>query len=80
MPTNDERPTTNDEAAGLSSFVLRPSSSERALALRERLMRHGILVRHFDKPGVRDCVRISIGTPEQNDALLLALEGIFHAS
>jgi len=33
----------------------------------------GILVRYFDKPGLRDCIRISVGKPEQTDALLVAL-------
>jgi len=39
------------------------------LGLKER----GILVRYFDKPGLRNKVRITIGTTEQNNALL---EGI----
>jgi histidinol-phosphate/aromatic aminotransferase/cobyric acid decarboxylase-like protein len=30
-------------------------------------------VRYFAKPGLRDKVRITIGTREQNDALLVAL-------
>ena len=37
-------------------------------------MRRGILVRYFNKPGLSDCIRFSIGTPEQNDVLLAALE------
>lgn len=39
----------------------------------EHLKSRGILVRFFDKPGQRDKVRISIGTTEENDAVLLAL-------
>jgi len=42
------------------------------LALEER----GILVRYFDKPGLRDCIRVSIGTPVQNDRFLQALHEI----
>ncbi len=38
-------------------------------ALRER----GILVRHFATPALRDGLRITVGTPEQNDALVSAL-------
>jgi histidinol-phosphate aminotransferase len=34
-----------------------------------------ILVRYFDKPGLADKLRITIGTAEQNDALLAALPG-----
>jgi histidinol-phosphate aminotransferase len=45
-----------------------------AKALKENLMRRGILVRYFSKRGLSDCIRFSIGTPEQNDVLLAALE------
>ena len=45
-----------------------------AAALKDELMRRGILVRYFNKPGLRDCFRFSIGTPEQNDVLLAAIE------
>jgi histidinol-phosphate/aromatic aminotransferase/cobyric acid decarboxylase-like protein len=31
------------------------------------------LVRHFDKPGLQDKLRITIGTAEENDQLLAAL-------
>jgi histidinol-phosphate aminotransferase len=34
----------------------------------------GILVRFFEKPGLADKVRITVGTREQNDALLAALD------
>lgn len=42
------------------------------LALRSR----GILVRHFDKDRIRDYLRITIGTKEQMEALIRALEEI----
>jgi len=35
-----------------------------------------VLVRYFDKDGLRDCIRISIGRPEQTDALLRALQHV----
>lgn len=38
-----------------------------------RLKHKGILVRFFDKPGLTDKLRITIGTAEQNDAVLEAL-------
>lgn len=48
-----------------------------AAALRER----GIIVRHFGKPErIKDHLRISIGTPEQNKELVAALEAILPAS
>ena len=45
-----------------------------AKVIKDELMRRGILVRYFNKPGLNDCIRFSIGTPEQNDVLLAALE------
>jgi histidinol-phosphate aminotransferase len=35
--------------------------------------KYGILVRYFNKPGLQDCIRISVGKPEHTDALLAAL-------
>jgi histidinol-phosphate aminotransferase len=44
-----------------------------ALAARDGLRRQGILIRYFGKAGLTDCIRVSVGTPQQNDALLAAL-------
>jgi histidinol-phosphate aminotransferase len=44
-----------------------------AKALKEALARQGILVRHYAKPGLENCIRVSAGKPEQTDALLMAL-------
>ena len=46
------------------------SGSELARGLRGQ----GIIVRHFDKPRIRDFLRITIGTTEQNDALIRGLQ------
>ncbi|TDJ22687.1 MAG: histidinol-phosphate transaminase [Gammaproteobacteria bacterium] len=48
------------------------SASGTAAELRSR----GILVRHFETPRLDDKLRISIGTPEQNARLLVALDEI----
>jgi histidinol-phosphate aminotransferase len=57
-----------------SNFVLCKVEGMRAFDLRERLAReHGIVIRYYDKPRMRDHIRISAGTPEQIDALLAAL-------
>jgi histidinol-phosphate aminotransferase len=37
---------------------------------------HGIFIRYFNKPGLADCIRISVGKPEQTDALLSALSKV----
>jgi histidinol-phosphate aminotransferase len=39
----------------------------------------GILVRYFSTPALRDGIRISVGTPEDNRALLTALREILAA-
>jgi histidinol-phosphate aminotransferase len=38
--------------------------------------KHGIFIRYFNKPGLTDCIRISVGRPEQTDALLKALSDL----
>jgi histidinol-phosphate aminotransferase len=40
------------------------------------LKSRGILVRYFDQPGLRDSLRITVGTPPQNAALLRELETV----
>ncbi len=49
-----------------------------AEAVMQALREQGIIVRHFKAPRIRDWLRITIGTPQENDALLHALEGIVH--
>jgi histidinol-phosphate aminotransferase len=40
------------------------------------LEQHGVLVRWFDKDGLRDCIRISVGRPDQTDKLIEVLRFI----
>lgn len=47
-------------------------AGELAAALREQ----GVIVRHFRQPRIAQFLRITIGTPEQNAALVEALQGI----
>jgi len=49
-----------------------PAAPLSAEALYRALKARGILVRHFDADGLRDRLRITIGTPEENDRLLQA--------
>jgi histidinol-phosphate aminotransferase len=44
-------------------------------AFRETARRADILVRTFDDPLLEDCVRITVGRPEDNDRLLQAVSG-----
>jgi histidinol-phosphate aminotransferase len=57
-----------------SNFILCRVLDRDARQLKLALEQHGILVRYFDKPGLRDCVRISVGKPEHTDALIEALK------
>ena len=53
-----------------SNFVLNRVIGMSAGELRDRLARAGIIVRYYNKPRLRDHIRISAGTPEQVDRLL----------
>jgi histidinol-phosphate aminotransferase len=61
-----------------SNFVLAYVPMPRqARALRDALeAKYDLLVRYFDLPRIDDALRITIGTPEQNDKLLSALEAL----
>lgn len=61
-----------------SNFLLaKPAKSgPSAKDIHESLKRAGIFVRYFDQDRLRDKLRITIGTPEQNDQLLQALTGL----
>jgi histidinol-phosphate aminotransferase len=58
-----------------SNFVLAdaPEGSD-AAALHAGLEREGVLVRYFDAPRLDGSLRITIGTPAENDRLLAALD------
>ncbi|MEX0385738.1 histidinol-phosphate transaminase [Spiribacter onubensis] len=51
-------------------------SRQPAAELYRGLKEGGILVRHFGTPRLVDCLRITVGTPEQNDALLRGLDAL----
>jgi histidinol-phosphate aminotransferase len=59
-----------------ANFLLCRVSGMEGHTLKAALEAEGILVRYFDKPGLRDHIRISAGKPEHSDALLAALERI----
>jgi len=44
--------------------------------VRDHLRERGILVRYFDSAGIRNCLRISVGRPEDTDRLIAALKEI----
>ena len=61
----------------MTNFVFAKPRGMSAAALKEQLAQRGILVRHWDKPRVRDYLRITIGTMQQMQALDAAIEMIF---
>jgi histidinol-phosphate aminotransferase len=56
-----------------ANFLLAGCPGGHAAQIYRVLKDQGILVRYFDQPGLSDKLRITIGTPEQNDTLLRAL-------
>jgi histidinol-phosphate aminotransferase len=59
-----------------ANFVLCDVVGRDARELKLALEREGMLVRHYNKPGLRNCIRISVGRPEQTDRLSEALRHI----
>ena len=58
-----------------SNFVLCRVVGRDAAGLKSRLAQdYGIFIRYFNKPGLQDHIRISVGRPEDTDVLLNALE------
>jgi histidinol-phosphate aminotransferase len=53
-----------------SNFILNRVLGRDAADLKYALERRGILVRYYQTPRLRDCIRISVGMPEQNVRVL----------
>ncbi len=56
-----------------ANFVLATVPGGDGRRFYEGLRRQGILVRYFDKPGLSDKLRITVGTGQENDALIAGL-------
>ena len=59
-----------------ANFILCRVVGRDARELKLTLEAEGILIRYFRNPGLEDCVRISVGRPEQTDKLLAALHRV----
>ena len=59
-----------------ANFILARQPDKNLRPIYEELKRRKILVRYFDVPGLRDCLRITVGTPKEVRALLNELAAI----
>ena len=59
-----------------ANFVLAESKDCKASEIYDKLVQRSIYIRYFDVPGLSDKLRITVGTNEQNDKLLSALQQI----
>ncbi len=58
-----------------SNFILCQVTGRDAAELKTKLAQeYGIFIRYFNKPGLRDHIRISVGRPQDTDALIKALK------
>jgi histidinol-phosphate aminotransferase len=59
-----------------ANFILCRLEGANAKQVHSLLMQRGIMIRYFDTPLLQNHLRISVGRPDQNDALLVALRDI----
>jgi histidinol-phosphate aminotransferase len=58
-----------------SNFILCQVIGRDAAELKSKLAEeYGVFIRYFNKPGLRDHIRISVGRPQDTDALIKALK------
>jgi histidinol-phosphate aminotransferase len=63
-----------------ANFILCRVVGRDAREIKRGLEREGVLVRYFGKPGLRDCIRISVGRPQDTQALMAALRNVMRAA
>jgi histidinol-phosphate aminotransferase len=59
-----------------ANFLLCDVAGLAAKEVRDELRNRGILIRYFDSPMLRNCIRISVGKPEHTDRVIEALTEI----
>ncbi len=57
-----------------ANFILCRVLKGEALALQAALEARGVLTRYFNSPGIENCIRFSVGRPEEDDILLSELK------
>ena len=63
-----------------ANFILCRVAGRDALERKRALEREGVLVRHFDRPSLRDRIRVSVGRPQDTDSLMDALRHVMRAA
>ncbi|MBN1766063.1 MAG: histidinol-phosphate transaminase [Sedimentisphaerales bacterium] len=74
--THELRALGFDVPESHTNFLLARTKRLAAREIHEKLTQHNIYIRYFDIEGLQDRLRISVGSAEQNDALLSALQDI----
>jgi len=59
-----------------ANFLLCRAQGMAMETVRQAMERRGIILRYFSDPALQDCVRITVGTPMQDESVLIALRGL----
>jgi histidinol-phosphate aminotransferase len=59
-----------------ANFILATCPGGRGAEAYQGLRRQGILVRHFPLPGLSDKIRITVGTSQENNALIAGIKNL----
>lgn len=70
---NPAGPTTAPRHASQCLLLLQVTQGRDAKALKDALANQGIMVRHYAKKELSGYIRVSVGKPEQTDALMAVL-------
>jgi histidinol-phosphate aminotransferase len=57
-----------------ANFIYCAVLKGKAAEIHQKLQKKGVLVRYFDKPLLKNSIRVSVGKPEHTDALIAALK------
>lgn len=57
-----------------ANFIFTTHPQQQALEIAKTLREHGVIVRHFNKPRIDQFLRITVGTPAQNQRLVDTLK------
>ncbi|MCB0130874.1 MAG: aminotransferase class I/II-fold pyridoxal phosphate-dependent enzyme, partial [Caldilineaceae bacterium] len=65
-----------DPLPSQANFILCSVRDRTARAVKQALEAQGVLVRYYNKPGLDNCIRISVGRPDQTARLLAVLRSL----